>query len=69
MNACEQEGVKMGWYICDSCRKRFGGRSVIFEMGDVCSCTVQPAAHAKLATRGGQRPEEVCEHFERKDLI
>lgn len=54
-------------WICDECEKRFGGRSVIFKMGDTCCCKAQPAEHGKLAIRKGQRPEEVCEHFERKE--
>lgn len=55
-----------GFWLCDICGKRFGKRSVIFEMGAICSCTAQPAAHGKMAIHDGQRPEDVCEHFEKK---
>lgn len=55
--------------ICDTCGKRFGGRSVIFAMGTTCSCAAQPAAHGKLAIRDGQRPRDVCQHWEERKCM
>lgn len=52
--------------LCDTCGKRFGNRSVIFEMSAICSCTVQPAAHGKLEINKGQNPHDICQHWEER---